>query len=60
MFNIENIYQKLLEMDAITYTKGEVDMAKLLYNLFMELPYFKENPQNVKLVWKRVNRKMLF
>lgn len=50
MFNIENIYQKLLEMDAITYTKGEVDMAKLLYNLFMELPYFKENPQNLKLV----------
>lgn len=50
MLSVEKIYQKLLAEDAITYTKGEVDAAKMLYNLFMEIPYFSENPQNVKLI----------
>lgn len=50
MFDVEKIYKDILSQDAITYTKGEVDMAKLLYNTFMEMDYYKENPQNLKLI----------
>lgn len=50
MLDINRIFKELLSIDALTYEKGEVDIAKTLYNMYLELDYFKENPNNVKLM----------
>lgn len=50
MFRLEKIYEDLLNIDGRTYSKGEVDTAKYLYNRFLELDYFKEHPCHLKLI----------
>ncbi|MDY3947467.1 MAG: hypothetical protein SOZ40_05760 [Ezakiella sp.] len=50
MLNIKEIYDKLSTIDALTYEKGEVDMAKMLYYEYLKLDYFKEHPENVRLI----------
>lgn len=39
-----------MAIDARTYSKGEVDMAKELYHLMMDIPYFREHPTQLKLI----------
>lgn len=50
MFDINKAFKELSNIDALTYDRGEVDIAKTLYNMYLELDYFKEHPDNVRLM----------
>lgn len=45
-----SLFHELSEIDARTFTRGEVDIAKKLYNSFLEIDYLKDFPLNNKLV----------
>ena len=50
MLEVKKIFEELLNIDALTYDRGEVDIAKALYNIYLGLDYFKDHPENVKLL----------
>lgn len=49
----EGIFKLMLELvsvPSISETTGELEMAGLIYRKLAELPYFKENPEHLKLL----------
>ena len=47
---IKKITKMLVRVPSIVKTDGEVDCAKKIYEWYAELPYFKGNPEKLRLV----------
>jgi len=46
---IKKILYRLVECSSLSGTIEEIDMAKEVYNIFHEMPYFQKNPQYLRL-----------
>jgi len=47
--SIKGILYRMVECSSISGTEEEIKMAKVIYDIFNEMPYFKENPQYLSL-----------
>ena len=48
--NLYNIMKDLIKVPGVSGTPSEVPVADAIKDLVMEIPYFREHPENVKLV----------
>lgn len=44
---LKSLIVQLVNQESISGTKKETEMAKLVYDLLSQVPYFQENPQNL-------------
>lgn len=47
---VEFITKELVKVPSVVKTSGEADCAKKIYDYYKELPYFKQNPDQLKMV----------
>ncbi|MCC5912033.1 MAG: M20/M25/M40 family metallo-hydrolase [Clostridiaceae bacterium] len=47
--SIKKILYRMVGVSSVSGTRDEINMAKEIYNIFKEIPYFEENPEYVKL-----------
>ena len=48
--NLYNLMKALIKVPGVSGTPSEVPVADAIKDMVMEIPYFKEHPENVKLV----------
>ncbi len=47
---VKHITKDLVKIPSIVKTSGEADCAKWIYEYYKELPYFKKNPSQLKII----------